>query len=201
MNPSASSADVPPSVFVHPTAVVDAGAKIGAGTRIWHFSHVSAGAVVGDNCSLGQNVFVADGVTLGSGCKVQNNVSLYTGVSCGDAVFIGPSAVFTNVINPRAAVPRRDQYRPTRLEAGVTVGANATILCGIQLGAHCFVGAGAVVTKDVPPYALVVGAPARRVGWMSRAGHRLRFDTEGLATCPETGERYALKAGAVVQLS
>ena len=189
------------TTFVHPTAVVDAGAQLGAGCRIWHFSHISAQAVLGPRCSLGQNVFVADGVTLGAGCKVQNNVSLYTGVTCADEVFIGPSAVFTNVINPRAGIVRRDQYRPTRVGRGASIGANATILCGVTLGDYAFVGAGAVVTKDVPPYGLVVGAPARRVGWMSRAGHRLRFDGEGLATCPETGERYRLRGGAVLLMS
>ena len=194
---AAADAGSAAALYVHPSAVVDAGAKLGAGCRIWHFSHVSAGAELGENCSLGQNVFVADGVRLGRGCKVQNNVSLYTGVECADFVFLGPSVVFTNVINPRAAVPRRGQYRSTRVGTGASIGANATVLCGVTLGDYAFVGAGAVVTKDVPPYALVVGAPARRVGWMSRAGHRLRFDAAGQASCPESGERYALRAGGV----
>ncbi|OON70829.1 acyltransferase [Hymenobacter sp. CRA2] len=178
--------------YAHPTAVLDEGCRIGAGTRIWHFCHVSSGAELGEDCSLGQNVFVAGGVRLGRNVKVQNNVSLYAGVECADDVFLGPSVVFTNVLNPRAAVVRRHQYQPTRLGRGVSIGANATIVCGVTLGDYAFVGAGAVVTKDVPAYGLVYGNPARRRGWMSRAGHVLRFDAEGYARCPEGGEVYSL---------
>ncbi|KAA9331321.1 N-acetyltransferase [Hymenobacter busanensis] len=181
-----------PAYFAHPTAILDEGCRIGAGTRIWHFCHVSGGAELGDGCSLGQNVFVADGVKLGHNVKVQNNVSLYTGVECADDVFLGPSVVFTNVRNPRSAVPRRHEYQPTRLGRGVTVGANATIVCGVNLGEYAFVGAGAVVTRDVPAYALVYGTPAKRRGWMSRLGHRLQFDAQGYASCPESGEVYSL---------
>jgi UDP-2-acetamido-3-amino-2,3-dideoxy-glucuronate N-acetyltransferase len=180
--------------YAHPTAVLDAGCRVGAGSRIWHFCHLAAGAVLGEKCSLGQNVFVADGVTLGRNVKVQNNVSLYAGVVCEDDVFLGPSVVFTNVKNPRSAVPRRgaDYYQPTYLERGVSIGANATLVCGVRLGRYAFVGAGSVVTKDVPAYALVYGAPARQQGWMSTAGHRLAFDAAGRATCPESGEVYQL---------
>lgn len=180
--------------YAHPTAVLDAGCRVGAGSRIWHFCHLAAGAVLGENCSLGQNVFVADGVTLGRNVKVQNNVSLYEGVVCEDDVFLGPSVVFTNVRNPRSAVPRRgaDHYLPTYLERGVSIGANATLVCGIRLGRYAFVGAGSVVTRNVPAYALVYGAPARPQGWMSAAGHRLRFDEAGRATCPESQEVYQL---------
>ncbi|MCC3155964.1 N-acetyltransferase [Hymenobacter sp. 15J16-1T3B] len=181
-----------PEYFAHPTAVLDEGCRIGAGTRIWHFCHVSAGAEIGEECTLGQNVFVADDVRLGRNVKVQNNVSLYTGVECADDVFIGPSAVFTNVINPRAAVVRRHEYQPTKLGRGVSIGANATIVCGVNLGEYAFVGAGAVVTKDVPAYALVYGNPAKRRGWMSRLGHTLQFDAHGYASCPESGEVYSL---------
>ncbi len=185
----------PVSVFyAHPTAVLDEGCRVGAGSRIWHFCHLAAGAVLGENCSLGQNVFVADGVTLGRNVKVQNNVSLYAGVVCEDDVFLGPSVVFTNVKNPRSAVPRRGEghYRPTYLEQGVSIGANSTIVCGVRLGRYAFVGAGSVVTKDVPAFALVYGNPARQHGWMSAHGHRLRFDEAGRATCPESGEEYQL---------
>ena len=180
--------------YAHPTAVLDAGCRVGAGSRIWHFCHLATGAVLGENCSLGQNVFVADGVTLGRNVKVQNNVSLYEGVVCEDDVFLGPSVVFTNVRNPRSAVPRRgaDHYLPTYLERGVSIGANATLVCGIRLGRYAFVGAGSVVTRNVPAYALVYGAPARPQGWMSAAGHRLRFDEAGRATCPESQEVYQL---------
>ena len=185
----------PVSVFyAHPTAVLDEGCRVGAGSRIWHFCHLTAGAVLGENCSLGQNVFVADGVTLGCNVKVQNNVSLYAGVVCEDDVFLGPSVVFTNVKNPRSAVPRRGEghYRTTYLEQGVSIGANSTIVCGVQLGRYAFVGAGSVVTKDVPAFALVYGNPARQHGWMSAYGHRLCFDEAGRATCPESGEDYQL---------
>jgi len=185
------------SYFAHPTAVLDDGCRIGAGSHIWHFCHLSAGAELGENCNLGQNVFVADGVKLGCNVKVQNNVSLYSGVECHDDVFIGPSAVFTNVLNPRAAVVRRHEYQPTVLARGVSIGANATIVCGVQLGEYAFVGAGSVVTKDVLPYALVYGNPARQHGWMSADGQRLAFDTAGRATCPESGGHYQLTDGQV----
>ncbi|NML67023.1 N-acetyltransferase [Hymenobacter sp. RP-2-7] len=182
--------------YAHPTAVLDAGSRVGAGSRIWHFCHLAAGAVLGENCSLGQNVFVADGVTLGRNVKVQNNVSLYEGVVCEDDVFIGPSVVFTNVRNPRAAVPRRGpaHYQPTYLERGVSIGANATIVCGVRLGRYAFVGAGSVVTKDVPAFALVYGNPARQHGWLSAHGEKLHFDQNDLARCPATGEEYRLSA-------
>ena len=180
------------SYFVHDTAVIDPGAIIGSGSKVWHFCHLMPGCELGEGCSLGQNVFVAEGVKLGRNCKVQNNVSLYSGVTCGNDVFIGPSAVFTNVRNPRSSVNRNGEYVPTRLDDGVTIGANAVIVCGTHLARHAFVGAGSVVTKNVPPYALVVGNPARRIGWMSAAGGRLHFDAEGRATCSESGDRYLL---------
>jgi UDP-2-acetamido-3-amino-2,3-dideoxy-glucuronate N-acetyltransferase len=183
--------------YAHETAIIDTGANIGRDSKIWHFCHLMSGCELGEGCNLGQNVFVASGVKLGRNCKVQNNVSLYAGVSCGDDVFIGPSAVFTNVINPRAAVNRKREYLPTRLDHGVTVGANAVIVCGTHLAHHAFVGAGSVVTRDVPAYALVVGNPARRIGWMSVAGERLDFNDEGEAVCPTSGERYFLKGGEV----
>lgn len=177
--------------FIHPSAIVDPGATIGEGAKIWHFCHVSPGAVIGENCVLGQNVFVASGVTLGRGVKVQNNVSLYTGVVCEDDVFLGPSMVFTNVINPRSFVERKSEFRQTLVKRGASIGANATIVCGSTLGAYCLVGAGAVVTKDVPDYALVTGIPARQAGWVSRLGRRLSFE-DGKALCPESGEGYIL---------
>ena len=187
-------ADPTPPFYAHPTAVLDAGCRVGAGSRIWHFCHLAAGAVLGEDCSLGQNVFVADGVRLGRNVKVQNNVSLYGGVVCEDDVFLGPSVVFTNVRNPRSAVPRRgaEHYQPTYLEQGVSIGANATLVCGIRLGRYAFVGAGSVVTKDVPAFGLVYGNPARQHGWLSAHGHRLAFDQTGQATCPESGELYQL---------
>ena len=188
-----------PDFFVHPTAVVDEGARIGAGSKIWHFSHVMSGAELGPQCNLGQNVVVSPGVRLGRNVKVQNNVSIYTGVTCDDDVFLGPSCVFTNVINPRSAVNRRDQYSTTHVGRGASIGANATIVCGYDIGEFAFIGAGAVVTKNVPAYALVVGNPSRQVGWMSEFGHRLEFDAHGTATCPESGAQYELRNGSVVK--
>lgn len=183
--------------LVHESAYVDAGAIIGEGSRVWHFSHVMGGAVIGARNSIGQNVVVMNGVRTGANCKIQNNVSLYEGVELADDVFCGPSMVFTNVLNPRSAVSRKSEYRATPVGRGATIGANATIVCGVRIGAYAFVGAGAVVTKDVPPYALVTGVPARRTGWMSAAGHRLvRVDATADGTehwqCEGTGERYAL---------
>jgi UDP-2-acetamido-3-amino-2,3-dideoxy-glucuronate N-acetyltransferase len=183
--------------FAHDTAVVDAGCEIGAGVKIWHFSHIMTGAKVGDDCNIGQNVVVSPGVVLGRNVKVQNNVSIYTGVICEDDVFLGPSMVFTNVINPRSAVNRKNEYMRTRVGRGASIGANATIVCGNDIEEFAFIGAGAVVTKAVPAYALVVGNPARRIGWVSEYGHRLAFDEEGVAVCPESGEKYLLEDGKV----
>lgn len=187
--------------FVHDSAYVDEGCVIGAGTKVWHFCHLMRGCTLGENCNIGQNVVIAEGVTLGNGCKVQNNVSIYQGVTCEQDVFLGPSMVFTNVLNPRAAVSRKAEYRPTLLRRGVTVGANATIVCGHTLGEYCMIGAGAVVTKDVPPYALMAGVPAKQMGWVSRHGERLLFDREGHATCPATGEQYLLQDGKCMCLA
>ena len=183
--------------FAHETAVIDHGCEIGDGVKIWHFSHIMAGCKIGDGCSLGQNVVVSPEVVLGRNVKVQNNVSIYTGVVCEDDVFLGPSMVFTNVINPRSAVIRRDQYQRTNVCRGASIGANATIVCGNDIGEFAFVGAGAVVTKDVPPYALVVGNPSRQVGWISEYGHRLKFDENAEAVCPESGDTYVLDNGLV----
>lgn len=189
----------PAPVTIHPTAVVDEGAALGEGCRVWHFTHVCAGAVIGRRCSLGQNVFVADGVRLGDNVKVQNNVSLYTGITLEDDVFCGPSMVFTNVLNPRSAVSRKHDYRPTLARRGATFGANCTIVCGVTIGAFAFVGAGAVVTADVLDFALMLGVPARHAGWMSAHGERLDLplEGEGEAHCPATGERYRLAEGRV----
>lgn len=183
--------------FAHATAVIDEGCEIGTGTKIWHFSHLMTGCKLGEGCNLGQNVVVSPGVVLGRNVKVQNNVSIYTGVICADDVFLGPSMVFTNVINPRSAVNRKSEYAQTKVGRGASIGANATIICGNDIGEFAFIGAGTVVTKEVLPYALVVGNPARQTGWMSEFGHKLKFDTEGMAVCPESGERYALKNGRV----
>ena len=183
--------------FAHETAVIDEGCKIGDGTKIWHFSHVMSGCELGMNCNLGQNVVVSPGVRLGNNVKVQNNVSIYTGVTCEDDVFLGPSMVFTNVTNPRSAVNRRGSQETTVVGTGASIGANATVVCGNNIGHHAFIGAGSVVTKYIPPYALVVGNPARQIGWMSEFGHRLEFDDEGRATCSESGEVYQLKDGTV----
>jgi len=185
----------------HETAVIDEGCTIGKGTRIWHFTHVMSGSVIGDNCNLGQNVVVSPRVTLGNNVKVQNNVSIYTGVICEDDVFLGPSMVFTNVINPRSAIIRKDQYKTTLVEKGASIGANATIICGVRIGSYAFIGAGAVVTKDVLPYELVVGNPARHSGWMSEYGHRLNFNNEGTAICPESKVQYKLENNHVIKIS
>ena len=179
---------------VHPSAIVDAGAQLGEGTRVWHFAHVCGGARIGPGCSLGQGVYVGHDVVIGANVKIQNNVSVYDAVTLEDDVFCGPSVVFTNVHNPRAAVVRKTEYRPTLVKRGATLGANSTIVCGVTVGAYAFVGAGAVVSRDVPDFALVLGVPAKQVGWMSRHGERLTF-VEGAASCPATGERYALHDG------
>jgi UDP-2-acetamido-3-amino-2,3-dideoxy-glucuronate N-acetyltransferase len=186
--------------FVHPTAVVDEGSEIGTGTKIWHFSHIMSGCKIGDNCNIGQNVVISPEVVLGKNVKVQNNVSLYTGVTCGDDVFLGPSCVFTNVTNPRSAVNRRGQYAKTHVGRGASIGANATIVCGHDIGEFAFIGAGAVVTKTIPPFALVVGNPAKQLGWMSTYGHRLLFDENGMASCLESGEKYKLLNGNVIKI-
>ncbi len=186
--------------FAHETAVIDEGCKIGKGTRIWHFSHIMTGCEIGENCNFGQNVLVSPDVKLGRNVKVQNNVSIYTGVICEDDVFLGPSMVFTNMNNPRSAVIRRDQYVETLVKRGASIGANATILCGHMIGEFSFIGAGAVVTKDVPAYALIIGNPGLQVGWMSEYGHRLEFDDHGIAICPESQERYQLTDGIVTKL-
>ena len=187
--------------FAHETAVVDDGCKIGKGTKIWHFSHIMTGSEIGGNCNIGQNVVVSPGVRLGKNVKVQNNVSIYTGVICDDDVFLGPSMVFTNIINPRSEVIRKDSYETTVVEKGASIGANATIICGIIIGRYAFIGAGAVVTKDVKPYALVVGNPARQTGWMSEYGQKLIFDKKGFAICPESGDRYRLENGIVSKMT
>jgi UDP-2-acetamido-3-amino-2,3-dideoxy-glucuronate N-acetyltransferase len=186
--------------FAHETAVIDDGCKIGKGTKIWHFSHVMTGAEIGESCNLGQNVVVSPGVKLGKNVKVQNNVSIYSGVICDDDVFLGPSMVFTNIINPRSEIIRRDSYIETIVEKGSTIGANATIICGLIIGRYAFIGAGAVVTKDVKPYALVIGNPARQTGWMSEYGQKLVFDKKGYAVCPESEERYRLVNGIVSKI-
>lgn len=185
--------------FVHPTAVVDEGCEIGEGVKIWHFCHLMPGCRIGEGCSLGQNVVVSPGVVLGRNVKVQNNVSIYEGVICEDDVFLGPSMVFTNVINPRSAVSRKHEYRQTLVRKGATIGANATVVCGNEIGEFAFIGAGAVVTKPVPAYALVVGNPARQTGWMSEHGHRLKFGDDGRAVCPESGATYRLANHAVTK--
>lgn len=183
--------------FAHETAVIDEGCKIGKGTKIWHFCHIMPDSVIGENCNLGQNVVVSPKVVLGKNVKVQNNVSIYTGVVCEDDVFLGPSMVFTNVINPRSAVNRKDAFAATIVEKGASIGANATIVCGNKIGKYAMVGAGSVIVKEVLPYALVVGNPARQVGWVSEYGNRLEFNTDGLAVCRDTNERYIFKDGHV----
>lgn len=186
--------------FAHETAVVDDGCVIGPGTKIWHFSHIMPDCRIGSHCNIGQNVVISPGVVLGSNVKVQNNVSIYTGVICEDDVFLGPSMVFTNVTNPRSAVNRRGQYAKTVVRKGASIGANATIVCGHDIGEYAFIGAGAVVTRTVPAYALVVGNPAKQIGWMSEYGHRLEFDDRGVAVCPESGEEYRLEQGSVKKI-
>ena len=187
--------------FAHESAIIDEGCKIGKGTKIWHFSHIMTGSEIGENCNIGQNVVVSPGVKLGRNVKVQNNVSIYTGVICDDDVFLGPSMVFTNIINPRSQVIRKESYETTIVEKGASIGANSTIVCGNIIGRYAFVGAGAVVTKDVRPYALVVGNPARQTGWMSEFGHKLKFDDEGYAVCPESRERYHLDKDIVTKIT
>lgn len=187
--------------FAHPTSVIDENCTIGEGCKIWHFSHLMSGCVLGKGCNIGQNVVVSPEVILGNNVKVQNNVSIYTGVVCEDDVFLGPSMVFTNVTNPRSAVNRRGQYAKTLVKTGASIGANATIVCGHDIGRFAFIGAGAVVTKHVPDYALVIGNPARHAGWMSEYGHKLQFDENGIAICPESKEKYVLKEGIVEKIS
>ncbi|HTB31897.1 MAG TPA: acyltransferase [Bacteroidia bacterium] len=184
-------------IYIHPTAIVDEGCQIGEGSKIWHFCHVMTRAIIGKKCSLGQNVMVAPGVILGNNVKVQNNVSIYEGVVCEDDVFLGPSMVFTNIINPRSAIVRKGQYAKTKVHKGATIGANSTIVCGHDIGEYAFIGAGAVVTKTVKSYALMVGNPAKQIGWMSEYGHRLNFDANGIATCSESKEKYKLENGQV----
>jgi len=186
--------------FAHPTAIIDDGCKISKGVKIWHFSHIMPDCTIGENCNIGQNVVVSPEVILGKNVKVQNNVSIYSGVTCADDVFLGPSMVFTNVTNPRSAVNRRGQYSKTHVGKGASIGANATIVCGHDIGEYAFIGAGAVVTKNVPSYALVIGNPARQAGWMSEYGHKLSFDKSGIAVCPESNEKYELKNGTVHKL-
>lgn len=187
--------------FAHPTAIIDDGCEIGEDVKIWHFSHIMPGCKIGDKCHLGQNVVVCPRVVLGTNVHVQNNVSIYEGVVCEDDVFLGPSMVFTNVVNPRSAISRKNELLPTIVRRGATIGANATIVCGNNIGEFAFVGAGAVITKHVPPYALVVGNPSRQIGWMSEYGHRLDFDIDGRAICEETGEEYVLENDVVRKLS
>jgi len=187
--------------FAHSSAVIDEGCRIGKGTKIWHFSHIMPNCTLGENCNIGQNVVISPEVVLGRNVKVQNNVSIYTGVTCDDDVFLGPSMVFTNVINPRSAVNRKSEYAKTHVGKGASIGANATIVCGHNIGEFAFIGAGAVVTKHVPAYALLVGNPARQIGWMSEYGHRLEFDNEGKATCPESGQVYRLQSNTVTRIA
>mgnify|MGYP003296129526 CR=1 FL=1 len=186
--------------FKHESAYVDEGCVIGAGTKIWHFSHIMSNCVIGECCNIGQNVVVSPDVKLGRNVKIQNNVSVYTGVICEDDVFLGPSMVFTNVINPRSAVARKNEYRPTILRRGASVGANATIVCGNEIGEYALIGAGSVITKPVPAYALVVGNPARQIGWVSQYGHRLNFNSNGIAICPETSQEYKFENGTVTRI-
>ena len=187
--------------FAHETAVIDEGSRIGKGTRIWHFSHIMTGSEIGENCNIGQNVVISPGVKLGRNVKVQNNVSIYTGVICDDDVFLGPSMVFTNIINPRSAIIRKESYVSTIVEKGASIGANSTIVCGNRIGRYSLIGAGAVVTKEVKPYALVMGNPARQTGWISEYGHKLQFDDNGFAICKESGEKYSIRDGKVLKVT
>jgi UDP-2-acetamido-3-amino-2,3-dideoxy-glucuronate N-acetyltransferase len=193
--------DLTPLYFAHETAVIDEGCVIGEGTKIWHFSHIMPGCVIGEKCNIGQNVVISSEVTLGRNVKIQNNVSVYSGVTCEDDVFLGPSMVFTNVLNPRSTINRRGEYQKTLVQKGASIGANATIVCGNTIGTYALVGAGAVITKDVPPYALVYGNPSRQYGWVSEAGHKLDFNESNEAACPETGERYALENNSLTKFS
>jgi UDP-2-acetamido-3-amino-2,3-dideoxy-glucuronate N-acetyltransferase len=186
--------------FIHETAIVDAGAKIGQGSKVWHFSHLMPTCTIGSDCSIGQNVFIGSDVIIGNKVKIQNNVSIYTGVVCEDEVFLGPSMVFTNVINPRSAVERKSEYKQTLVKKGASIGANATIICGVTIGKYAFIGAGAVVTKNIPDYALVMGNPARRTGWVSEYGNKLNFDINGIAICSHTGDSYKLSADTVTKI-
>jgi len=183
--------------YAHPSAIIDEGCEIGEGTKIWHFSHIMPHCKMGKNCNIGQNVVISPEVVLGNNVKIQNNVSIYTGVTCADDVFLGPSMVFTNVTNPRSAISRKNNYQKTHVAIGATIGANATIVCGHDIGKYAFIGAGAVITKQVADYALVVGNPAKQIGWMSEHGYRLTFDENGFAVCPESNERYKLEKGEV----
>lgn len=187
--------------FAHATAIIDEGCTIGKGTKIWHFSHIMPDCTIGEGCNIGQNVVISPQVVLGKNVKIQNNVSVYTGVTCDDDVFMGPSAVFTNVVNPRSAVNRKGEYSKTHVGKGATIGANATIVCGHNIGKYAFIGAGAVVTKNIPDYALVIGNPARQTGWMSEYGHQLKFDNNNQATCAESGEKYELLNGTVHKIA
>jgi len=187
--------------FAHETSVIDENCEIGEGTRIWHFSHIMSNCKIGKNCNIGQNVVISPEVILGNNVKVQNNVSVYTGVICEDDVFLGPSMVFTNVLNPRSAISRKNQYISTKVGKGATIGANSTIICGNNIGSFAFIGAGAVVTKEVKPYALIIGNPGKQTGWMSEYGKKLNFDKKGYAVCPESKEKYFLSEGKVVKLS
>ena len=186
--------------FAHPTTVIDEGSQIGEGTKIWHFSHLMPGCIIGNNCNIGQNVFIASNVKLGNNVKVQNNVSVYEGVICEDDVFLGPSMVFTNTLNPRSAVSRKNEYKKTVVKKGASIGSNATIICGISIGEYAMVGAGAVVTKSVLPYALVIGNPARQTGWVSEYGHKLEFNANGIGICPESRQEYILKNDLVKKI-
>jgi len=186
--------------FAHESAIIDDGCIIGKGTKIWHFSHIMKDSVIGENCNIGQNVVISPGVILGKNVKVQNNVSVYTGVTCEEDVFLGPSMVFTNVINPRSAIIRRDQYLTTIVKRGSSIGANATIVCGHTIGEYALIGAGAVITKDIKPFALVVGNPARQTGWVSEYGHKLAFNAQGIAVCPESGQKYKLENNSVTRI-
>ncbi|MDZ4845181.1 MAG: acyltransferase [Chitinophagales bacterium] len=185
------------NIYIHPSAYADEGCAIGDNTKVWHFCHIMPKAVIGKNCSLGQNVFVANNVVIGDNAKIQNNVSLYEGVVCEDDVFLGPSMVLTNVINPRSGVERKSEYKKTLIKKGATIGANATIVCGITLGEYCFIAAGAVVNRDVPAYALIAGVPGKQIGWMSKMGHRLYFDASNVAVCSSSGEKYILEGASV----